>query len=579
MAGKPRPSMRNRMLLTKRQGVFALALLAGGAFSSCTTAHYRKSADQEVQRIITQKEARVLGRTNQFSVESRYSVRNPNAIKKEEILQDRLKIEKLKPDLSEALKLAIQNSRAYQFRKESLYLSALTLTRDRYDFRPHFFANLMAARSRTAEGEQTGEAHADVGVAQTLKSGAGLGLNIANDLFRYFTGDPRRTAITTLSANLVQPLLRGAGSKIAAENLTQSERNVIYEIRSFSRYQNTFALDIISNYYRILQQRDVVRNEYNNYQSLILLRNRVEALVGRGDFSQIQVDQARQDELSAKNRYIFAVEDYESQLDQFKNVLGLPLGTEIGLDDSALEQLNEAGLLPVTANEDVSYEVAVQRRLDLLNEIDRFEDSQRKILVAANLLKADLNLVADASLQSRAPTDYAHFSFEGVQASVGLELNLPIDRLKERNSYRAALISFERQIRTLAQTLDDVREDVRRGMRNVKQARQSYQIQKNAVELANRRVESATLSLKAGRVQIRDLLEAQNAKVQARNALTQTLVDYHLARLRLLIDIGVVDTGEDRFWLVAHAVGNAPATPAPSASEEVIPPDELFRKE
>jgi len=31
-------------------------------------------------------------------------------------------------NLSDALKLAIENSRAYQFRKEGLYLSALTLT-------------------------------------------------------------------------------------------------------------------------------------------------------------------------------------------------------------------------------------------------------------------------------------------------------------------------------------------------------------------------------------------------------------------------------------------------------------------
>ncbi len=489
-------------MLTRRSIVSALALLVGGIVSGCTTAHYRKSADKEVHRIIRQKEALVLGRTNEFSVESRYSSRDPNEIKKEEIFQDRLRVEKLKPNLSDALKLAIENSRSYQFRKEGLYLSA-------------------------------------------------------------------------------QPLLRGAGARIAAENLTQSERDVIYEIRGFSRFQNTFALEIISTYYRILQQRDVVRNEYNNYQSLILVRNRVEALVGRGDFSQIQVDQARQDELSAKNRYIFAVQNYQAQLDQFKNVLALPLGTELGLDDAELEQLNKVGLLPVIANETESYEVAVQRRLDLLNEIDRFEDSQRKIRVAANQLRADLNVVGDASLQSKGPTDYAHFNFNDVQASAGLELNLPIDRLKERNNYRAALISFERQIRVLAQTLDDVREDVRRGMRNVKQARQSYQIQKSAVELANRRVESATLSLQAGRVQIRDLLEAQNAQVQARNALTQTLVDYHLARLRLFIDIGVVDTGEDRFWLIAHTVGKAPATPGPepAASEGVIPPDELFRKE
>ena len=571
-----------KMMLTKSCRLFLIVVVAGIVLSGCTASHYRKSADKQVYRIIGEKESHVLGKTNQSSIDTRYSSRDPNEIKSAEIVQDRLKVEKLKPSLSDALKLAIENSRSYQFRKEGLYLSALTLTRDRYDFQPQFFGILNAQRSRTSSGDQTAEAHSNFGVNQMLKSGGRLGLNIANDLFRYFTGDPRRTAATTISANIVQPLLRGAGTKIAAENLTQSERDVIYEIRSFSRFQNTFALDTVSTYYRILQSRDLVRNEYNNYQSLILVRNRVEALIGRGDFSQIQVDQARQDELSAKNRYIFAVENYEAQLDQFKNALGLPMGTEIGVDDSALGELSGVGLLPVSASEDESYAVAVQRRLDLLNEIDRFEDSQRKIQVAANQLKADFNLLADASVQSKGPTDYARFNFHDVQASAGLQLNLPFDRLRERNSYRASLISFERQIRTLGQALDDVREDVRRGMRNLTQARQSYQIQKNAVELANRRVESATLYLQAGRVQIRDLLEAQNAQVQARNGLTQTLVDYHLVRLRLLIDIGVLDTGEDRFWLKAHAVGKTPATPAtpgPPPTEEVIPPDELFKKE
>jgi outer membrane protein TolC len=561
-----------------------LAVVAGGIFlPACSTSHYRRSADKEVYRIIGEKQNKALGQTNEFSIDTQYSKRNPDDIKQAEILEDRLRAEKLKPNLSQALELAVENSRAFQLQKENLYLSALTLTRDRHDFHPHFFANAVGSLFRDSNGDKGGSVQTDAGASQLLKSGATLGLNIANDLLRYFTGDPRRTAITTLSANFAQPLLRGAGASIVAENLTQSERNVIYEVRNFSRFQNTFALGIVSTYYRLLQLRDTVRNEYNNYQSLIRVRERVEALLGRGDFSQIQVDQANQDELSAKNRYIFAVQNYQTQLDQFKNTLGLPLGTDLALDDSALQELDQLGLLPVTADDRQAYDVAVQRRLDLLNEIDRFEDAQRKIRVAANQLKADLNIVADASLQSRGPTDYAHFDFDEVQASAGLQLNLPLDRLRERNSYRASLINFERQIRSLAQALDSLREDVLSGLRDLKRAQQSYIIQRNAVELANRRVESATILLQAGRVQIRDLLEAQNAQVQARNALTQNLVDYHLVRLRLLIDVGVVDTGEDRFWLKPYAIGvppetPTPANPVPAPVEEVIPPDTLFGK-
>ena len=37
--------------------------------------------------------------------------------------------------------------------------------------------------------------------------------------------------------------------------------------------------------------------------------------------------------------------------------------------------------------------------------------------------------------------------------------------------------------------------------------------------------------------------------IDSQNALTQRIVDYQRSRLQLLIDIGVLDTGEERFWL------------------------------
>ncbi|MBI3414812.1 MAG: TolC family protein [Verrucomicrobia bacterium] len=552
------------------------------ALAGCSSVHYRKSADKEVYQILKEKQTSTLGKTNAINIDTPYSPRDPQKIQSDEILQDRLGSGRRKLTLDDALKIAIESSRNYQFRKESLYLTALTLTHDRYDYRPKFFGSVSATRARTSAGDQTGEVQSTVGVTQALKSGASLGLSIANDLLRYYTGDPRRSAVSTISANLAQPLLRGAGVEIAAENLKQSERNVIYEIRSFSRFQDTFALDIISTYYRLLQQKDTVRNEYNNYTNLVAAVARVKDLsVDR--LAAFQVDQANQDELSAKNRYILAVQNFQTQLDQFKTTLSLPLGVELALDDAALTDLTSAGLMPVNSTEAESFETAVKHRLDLLNEIDRFEDARRKIKVAANQLKPRLNLVANASLPSRGPTDYAHFNLNDYQASAGLELNLPFDRLSERNNYRASLINFERELRTLALTLDGVRSDVRQGLRLLGQARQSYQIQRNASELATKRVDSANTLLQAGRAQVRDLLEAQTAQVLARNAVTQSLVDYHVARLRLLIDLGILDTGAERFWLkpppgTPKAEVPSAAEPAAPMPEEVIPPDELFGK-
>ncbi|MBC8002087.1 MAG: TolC family protein, partial [Opitutaceae bacterium] len=311
------------------------------------------------------------------------------------------------------------------------------------------------------------------------------------------------------------------------------------------------------------------------YQNLILSRERAEALAFDRQ-PAFQADQARQDELRAKSRYVIAVDNYQRSVDSFKLQLALPLGVEIDLDDSALEDLKKTGLVSVSLEETEGYELAVKNRLDLINEIDRFEDSKRKITVAADGLKTTLNVFANASLNSDNP-DYAKFDFNNWRGGVGLQLNLPLDRLSERNIFRTSFINFERQLRSFAIFLDDTRNEIRQDLRTLQQSRQNYDIQTISAELAERRVESATLLLQAGRAQIRDLLEAQSALLQARNAVTALLVDYNVARLALLLDLGLLKTDVDQFWVKEFYVPTRlAAQPTTGVGDEVIPPDKLF---
>jgi len=554
-----------------------VALLVSG----CRASYYRKSADKEVYKIIQNKQQQVFGKTNAFSIDTRYSNRAPDDIKAQEILEDRLQQARHVLTLPEALRLAVENNRAYQLRKENLYISALTLTRERFAYVPQFFAGTTVSGERSSNGDESVRAANRLGMDTLFKTGGRVGLDLANDLLRFYTGDPRRSAVSTIALSLSQPLLRGAGAKIAAENLTQAERNVIYEIRSFSYYQDTFAFDIVSTYFRLLQQQDTVRNQFNNYQSRTNLEARTVALAF-DRLAPIQADQAKQESLAAKNSYILAVDRYRNSLDQFKITLGLPAGYEIQLDENALKEIEAIGLLPVPLNESEALQTALNRRLDLLNEIDIFEDSKRKIKIAADRLKPDLNLFADASLQSERPTDYANFDLNDYRLSGGVQVNLPINRLLERNSYRSSLLSFERQIRTLALFLDDLKNDVRADLRTLEQARQSYEIQNSAKALADQRVDSTELQQAAGRVQVRDVLEAQTARVQAYNAATAALVDYHLTRLRFLLDLGALRTAEEKFWLkqgdLAKVQPGQTAPPTPPPSDQLITPQQLFEK-
>ncbi|HWQ92129.1 MAG TPA: TolC family protein, partial [Clostridia bacterium] len=354
----------------------------------------------------------------------------------------------------------------------------------------------------------------------------------------------------------------------------------VYAVRNFGFFQDEFALEVVSDYFGLLAQKDVIRNRYTNYLGRVQSTKRLEARAKDRERSS-DVDQARQAELTAKNNYVNAVAGYRNSLDQYKIKLGLTIGDKVSLDDSALKEVEALGLVPAPLDTDAAYRVAVERQLPILNAIDRFEDQKRKVRVAANQFLPGLNLTGGAALESDRPTDYTKFDLDGVRTEVGLQLELPLDRLNERNIYRATLVSFESELRNLTLTLDELRDSIDRGIRTLEQRRQNYEIQKNALTLANRRVISTTLLLEAGRAEIRDLVEAQDAQIAAQNALTVALVDHQQARLQLMLDIGALQTEQPKFWLRDHVAGYLPPDAAPSeqtadSEQAVLPPEQYF---
>lgn len=70
-----------------------------------------------------------------------------------------------------------------------------------------------------------------------------------------------------------------------------------------------------------------------------------------------------------------------------------------------------------------------------------------------------------------------------------------------------------------------------------------------SLKVAERRVENNTLRLEAGRATIRDLREAQDSLIQAQNNLATTVTAYLIARLELMLNIGVIDVRPAKFWL------------------------------
>jgi outer membrane protein TolC len=521
-----RPSRSGRAAHRISLALAAAALL--GLPGCKSAAEQRESADRQVYAILAERRAAFAEDPAAFTIE-------PDRRVLRELLDSAPNRAVGPLDLIQVLALASATSREYQERKERLYLVALDLTLERYRFQVQTTGTLGALVAGTGDDAQLASVDGGLGFTRLLGTGALIVGDIGLSLFRSLTTGDGFDAISTIGLSVTQPLLRGAGRRIVLEPLTQAERDVVYEVRAFERFRRTFAFDVTADYFAVLQAADVVDNERANYANLQILRRRNEALAEAGRLSDIQVDQALQDELRSRNRLIQAEQGLENRLDSFKLQLGLPIDLRLELSSEELERLAELAA-DVDYDRDALIALALRERLDYLTVLDQIDDAQRDVVIAADALRSALDVSASALAISEEgrPLD---LDANDVAWDLRLDLDLAIDRLPERNLYRASLVFLERARRDAELLADTIRVSLLDSLRGAQASREAYEIQLNAVELAETRVESTRLSLEAGRADTRDILEAQEALVEAQNAATNALIDFHLATLALYRDI------------------------------------------
>jgi len=597
-------SVRNRC-----RSVLAAAM-AAVVLAACSTTHYRESADREVYRAIADKSPGVPGMPPEFNIEPapEPSLADlPSATGAADFLGEAAQAERgaRVVSLEEALALAVKNNRTYQNEKESLYLQALALTLDRHQYTPTFSGrlsgdhqwsssdvskNTMLAQVAgsapgliAAIGELAGTpadllsaysslvqtAATPPGVATTrtevvhersvsgttsfgtdvlLKGGGQIAIDLTSNFLRFLTGDPSVSTSSALVGSLTQPLLRGAGRKVAAERLTQAERDLLYALRNFTRFRQEFSVQICSDYYGVLQNRDAVRNNWRGYQSFTRNAERERALASEGRRTIADLGRLKQGEFTSEASWVSAVRRYKQSLDRFKIQLGLSTDAPIILDDAELTQLKDRGIDHPAISSEEAVEVALAARLDLYTQRDQVEDGERKVLVAANALKPGLDLLLSGNVPSEGGDRFQELDFDRSTWTAGLDLDLPLDRKSERNSYRSALIAYERAKRANALSEDQAKLEVRDAWRTLDQAKRSYEIALEQVQLNALRVAEQDLLAELGRATALNQVDATNDLNEAENNLTAALVSHTIARLEFWRDMGILYIKEDGQW-------------------------------
>ena len=454
--------------------------------------------------------------------------------------------------LAAAVTIATAQNRGYKTEKENLYLTALEQTDIRHLYEPIPFAGGDGGYRKDGSNEGAG-AFGGAGFEQLLATGAQIGTDISFGWVDILSGDFRSGFSTVATAVITQPLLRGAGRKIALENLTQAQHNTLYQIRTFNRFRKEFVTTVMTNYYRLVQLNDQRINARDYYFALADMHKKLQKRTAVGKLPRHELEQADQDRLEAMSDFVQAQKDYDNALDTFKMRLAIVPSTPVHLDMNELAALHKSvSADDVAISLQQAIEIALNQRLDLANAADTVLDADRKVDVAADAIRAELNLVGYANPQSNGKTVFGAEPGELERTreryELSLQLDLPFDRLFEKNAYRRAMITLMQQQRLHQQMTDTVVLEVQTSHRRMTEALQRYQIEQDRCRLAEKRTANTLLLLQYSRANTRDALDAREDYLDAKNAATEAMVDYAVATLKFFRDTEIMKIKPDGSW-------------------------------
>ena len=233
-------------------------------------------------------------------------------------------------------------------------------------------------------------------------------------------------------------------------------------------------------------------------------------------------------------------------------------------------------ILPRVANTEPGVtEEALRERLDLRNRRGYVVDARRKLEVAANELKAILDVVAEGSVNT--PPLFSNnkplaFNTQESEFRVGMSLKTPLDRREARNNFRAAQISYQRARRNYMAAEDQVILDVRSHLRRVRALEGVFEINRRQLRVAAKELDQAIefgeRPNAAGRAGSRgvNISRALDNILDAQDELIETWVEYETARFSLYRDTGNMQINPAGIWekqgtLDYHRLPAQPAAP------------------
>lgn len=470
----------------------------------------------------------------------------------------------------QAIAMAISHNIDLRVRALDSSLSETNIQASKSIYNPYLTGTLDYSRT-SAAGETYGTETTStyVGLSQRLSTGATVTLSTQtgptssiNDPDSLWTDWS-----TSVGINVYQPLLKNAGKQATEIGITLGKHAYTASVEAFRGEVIDTVFAVISDYNRLYVLRQLLESREAAVQSAQQLQEEIKTRPNPGDNPDVELANTAYALSQRQTEMIEAERQVSSKEASLRYLIGMEQKAHI-------LPLDPPSRIEPIETEEEAIALAIDQHPDLKELRIQLESNQISEAVSKRNLLPDLAVTASAGYRGYAYDDGSFSDTlsqigagKGDYWSAGLRLNFPLGNDLAKSNYRRNALRSEQLKNQLAAAEWNIRDTIQEDNRSLLSARLQVRATAKSKQLAEQRVAQYQKNRRRGAASVKDLLDAENDLIYARNLELNAIENFSYQVTRLWKDIGVllerqnirIDNGSPE--QVTSGEGNAPLVP------------------
>lgn len=329
----------------------------------------------------------------------------------------------------------------------------------------------------------------------------------------------------TVSFNISQPLLSGAGANIVQAGL----KDAIDAAKSAQlTYQSDIAnaiVSVITNYRQLIQDDNSLRQQRHSLHETYLTLQHDKLKVKAGKVAPSDVLEQESNYASAKLSFIQQQQSTHQNYQTFLESIGLDPSINIKIDDK-LPHFSSYKIPKLSW----AIQYGLKHNVSYLQQELAIKSTERALQVKENANEWSLNLTAGATVgndgANTSLNNTGYYYANGFTPTVGLALNIPIDNSDNENAIVQAKIALQQARVNLRKAKQDLIRNITNEIENLQNQKQQIQLAEQSQKLQQQTVNAAEIRYQYGKVSLFELNQQRDSLLSAQLSMISSKISY-----------------------------------------------------